>query len=205
MTPAPVAHYLREFGPEGDTGKPPRNGFGRTSGPSEAELAARRIEEAHAKGLEEGKAAVKAEFSAKLEHHRSLMEQRLVEERQAWVAGEAEQTIARLEAGLRDMETQIADAVARILKPFLAAEVHRQAVTEIAALVRSLVSSREGMKLEISGPGDLLDALRDRLNGTATGITFVPGQGIELRVVADNTVLETCIGAWMARIEEAAA
>jgi hypothetical protein len=57
--------------------------------------------------------------------------------------------------------------------------------------------------MEIVGPEDLLKALQAKLGPEATNVRFSAGAGCDVRVTADQTVLETRLGAWVAKIEEA--
>jgi hypothetical protein len=97
----------------------------------------------------------------------------------------------------------LADAAARILKPFLAAQLHKRAVAELADCLAALSAREEAAEINVCGAPDLLEALRSRLGDNLGNITYRPDAASEVRVAVGQTVLETRIGAWMARIEEA--
>ena len=106
-------------------------------------------------------------------------------------------------AGLGALEAQIADAAARVLAPFLDAQLCRQAVAGLRAELEVLLAKDAGLSVSISGPEDLLEALRKDLAGKAGAVTYVAGNGCDVRISADQTLLETRLAAWKASIEEA--
>jgi hypothetical protein len=117
MSAFPAASYLTEFGRDGEASLRRRDADD-TRRPG--------IEAAHASGFESGKAAAMAALEARLEAERASFAQQRASERQAWVAEEAEKLAQRLSAGLGELEARIADTTARVLEPFLGAELRRQ-------------------------------------------------------------------------------
>jgi hypothetical protein len=61
----------------------------------------------------------------------------------------------------------------------------------------------EFAKLVVSGPEDLLAGLRQNFDGKVANVSFVPAAGCELRIAADETILETRIEAWAEAIQGA--
>ena len=55
----------------------------------------------------------------------------------------------------------------------------------------------------MTGPEDLLQALRGELSGKAWAATYLPSGEPDVRITAGQTILETRLGAWAAKIEEA--
>jgi len=200
MSAVPAARYLADFGADGATagehgrsGEPARNGTG---------LAAK-LEETLARGIETGRAAAQAEFDVELEAQRSLFAQQLAAERQAWATGTGEKLATDLLAGLQELEARIAETVARILKPFVGAQLHRQAVAELQASLDVLVSANPGTGLHISGPEDILQVVREQLAGKTMAVTYAPSDDCDVRIVAGQAMLETRLKDWMAKLEEA--
>ena len=191
MSALPVAGYLIEFGAKPRAGGTP------------AEDTAAPIDDAFRRGLAEGKAAARSECEAELERRSEEHAQQLAKERRDWAAETGEKLAGQLIAGLGSVEAKIAGSVAHVLEPFLIAELRRQTIDELVGITRELMSKDPGISMEISGPDDLLQVLRDRLAGEARNVRFSAGEGSDVRVCADQTILETRLGAWMARIEEA--
>jgi len=193
MSAVPAASYLTEFGRDGEAPLRRRNG----------EDTSARIDAAHASGFESGKAAAMAALEARLEGERASFAQQRASERQAWVAEEAEKLAQRLSAGLDELEARIAETTARVLEPFLRAELRRQVIAALRADLEALLTQEPGISLSVTGPEDLLQALRDQLSGKACAATYLPNGEPDVRITAGQTILETRLGAWAAKIGEA--
>jgi hypothetical protein len=157
--------------------------------------------EAYGRGLAEGKAAAQAEFDEKLARLSKAAEEMLAAERERWVAEEGGHLAGLIATHLAELEARIGDQVAQVLKPMFSAEVQKRAVAELASTLESLVSNGEFSKLTVSGPEDLLKMLSARLNVKIGNVAFTPAPGCDLHLTADQTVLETRIGAWARAIE----
>ena len=84
MSATPAAKYLTEFGPGAN--RSALAFVGRSIGHADDEAA--RIAEAHASGVESGKAAALASIEAKLEEQRAQFARQLETERATWAAQE---------------------------------------------------------------------------------------------------------------------
>jgi hypothetical protein len=191
MSALPAAGYLIEFGAKGRPGAP-------------GDDTATRIEEAFARGSAEARAAARSECEAEVARRSEEFARQLAADRQAWAAETGDKLAGQLTAGLRTIEESIANSLANVLEPFLVAELRRQAIDELALIMRGLMSQEDGMTLEVSGPDDLLAALRERLAGDGLKVRFAAAEGSDVRVHADQTIIETRLGIWLAKVKEAA-
>jgi hypothetical protein len=201
MSAVPAAHHLTDFGVHADiVGQPPRSReqAGLRNASPEAKL-----EEAFARGAEEAKVAAQGEFEAKYAAQEQLFAERLAQERQSWAAGAGEKLAVTIVSGFRELETRVAETTARVLKPFLAAELHRQAIAELQANLELLLTTGTGVSLHISGPPDILQAVRAQLAGRTSAVTYDTSNELDVRIVAGQAALETCLREWMAKLEEA--
>ena len=198
MTAIPLARFLVDFGSDDD-------GLRQDIRPNAAWMADAnaRVVESHAQGHAEGKAAAEAEFAVKLETQRKDFEQQLAMARQGWATTEGNALSETFLHALRDLETRLADTMARILRPFLETEIRRTAIDELVTTIATIVSRGEIAKIEVSGPDDLLCVLQARLAGKISA-TFVANEACDVRVAIEQTTLETRLGAWIGAIEEAA-
>lgn len=207
MSALPVAAYLPELGLERGSqdgrARPPGVHDSKHSREPSAALWERKLEEAYAKGLDHGTAAGRAALESRVEELERELGARLAAEREAWASEQGMRLAEQIAAGLEALEESIAEAVARILEPFLAAELRQQALAELRTVIGTLVASKDGVALSICGPQDLLDALRRGLEGKACSVTYSPQSTCEVQVVAGQTVFETLLSAWAAKIEEA--
>jgi hypothetical protein len=151
-----------------------------------------------------GYAAGVAEGEARLAEERVRGAVRLGEERAKWSDQQAAAIVSGFAAACRELETNIATSVARILQPFLADAVRDKAVAALIEQIAALTSSSPVPVFRISGPADLLDLVRTQLDTAGrTGIDYQVTDGIEIRVVADQTMIETQISAWTERLNQA--
>lgn len=208
MSAIPLARFLVEFDSGGDPA--PRREAGseyrRIDTPSRIdEATAALIAEALERGQSEGRAAAETEFQTGLEAQRNEFEQKLAAERRAWVEQEGTVLAERMQVAIRDMEATIGASTAHILQPFLTAQISQQAVAELVAVIQTMVSKDRSVTLSVSGPADLVDAMRGKLAGITANVTFSTTDTPEVRVTLDQAVLQTNLGAWIARIQEAVA
>jgi hypothetical protein len=207
--PFPVSKFLIDVGPrKQDTPAPAKRAD--RSGPEPLQLYAvadknsqqHRVAAAHARGLEEGRAAADADWQAKRDEQRAVHDKQLALERITWASREADKLAEQLSIGLRTLENTIGDTVAELLKPFLIGAVQQRAIAELMQAIETVLHKDEGVALEISGPEDIVQLLREKLSGKNIALSFVPGDGPEVRIVAGQTVMESQLQSWVSKIEE---
>ena len=198
MSAVPAARYLTDFGAGGDgrvqhAGVSVKNDI----------MAAAKLDEAFVRGVDDGRAAAEAEFETKREEQRAEFDAQLAAERQEWATSIGEQLANRLLGAVKEFEGRVAETTARILKPFVAAEFHHQAVTELQASLDALLATDSGVSLGISGPADVLEVLSQHLSGKIATVTYAPNDDCDVRIVAGQSTLETRLRDWMAKLDEA--
>jgi hypothetical protein len=210
MRSVPAAKFITDLGPKKEAAPPAPRREERESGPEALQLFAvqdktppqNKTATAYAEGFAAGQAAAEAEWQPKLDELRAFHEKQLSVERLTWAGREADALAEQLVSGLQQLETTIADTVAELLKPFLVKVVHDRAINDLLRAIDTVLMKDEAIALEISGPEDLLQMLREKLSGKNIAIVFTPGDGPEIRIATGQTALETQIRAWTARIEE---
>lgn len=151
-----------------------------------------------------GHAAGVAEGEARLAEERVRSAIRLGEERAKWSDQQAVAIVNGFGAACREIEANIASSVARILLPFLAEAVRDKAIGSLVEQIAALTGNSPVPVFKVTGPGELLDLVRAQLEASRrTGIEYEPAETFEVRVVADQTVIETQISAWSERLNEA--
>jgi hypothetical protein len=158
------------------------------------------LDEAYRRGF----AAGLAEGNAGLAEERVRSAVRLGEERAKWSDQQAVAIVNGFGTACRELETTIAGSVARILQPFLADAVRDKAVEALIEQISALTCSSPVPVFRISGPADVLERVRAQLKTAGrTGVEYQHAETLEIRVVADQTVIETQIQAWTARLKDA--
>jgi len=205
MKPIPVGEVLTEFGVKPASKEKKREPERKESVKKPApiiEKAPSIMEETLVRGIEQGRAAVLAEMDTKLEEQRRFYEQKLELERCTWVSREADVFVQQLADGLDTIQSNIAELTARILKPFLVEQIREQGLASLVETLDVLLFQDKGLTLEVSGPEDFLQLLREKLSSKNVTAVFSPGDDVEVRVRVGQTFLETQFGAWLARLEE---
>ncbi|MFB6462587.1 hypothetical protein [Bradyrhizobium tunisiense] len=151
-----------------------------------------------------GHSAGVAEGDARLAEERVRSAIRLGEERAKWSDQQAVAIVGGFEAACREIETNIASSVARILLPFLADAVRDKAIGSLVEQISALTGNSSVPAFKVTGPRELLDLVKTQLDASRrTGIEYEAAEALEVRVVADQTVIETQISVWSERLKEA--
>ncbi|MFZ4807692.1 MAG: hypothetical protein ACOYLQ_10575 [Hyphomicrobiaceae bacterium] len=202
MTAVPISRYLAELPVtrvSNDTGAPRgarMTRFGEMRSEPDINL---EIERAYRRGLDEGRAAQRAEHAKQLDDYRREAEAVRLADRMTWTQGEAAQFAERLEVGLSDIEGRIAELVARVLEPFLVEEQRRRAVRDFVEAIGSLTQRQQGIELTLTGPEDLLTAIGEQLHGRVA-LKLQVTEDPDVRVATEDTVIQTRLGVWMERM-----
>jgi hypothetical protein len=168
---------------------------------SQAEETAKKIDEACARVREDMQAEADDRLQRALSEQAAAFTERLEAERKAWVEEQATVLSSALGTAIDGLESRIADAAAKVLKPFLAESSRERAVAEMTECVAAILADPAHPVLSISGPQDLLDALSAALGADAGSISFQPDASADIRVIAGETILETRIQEWVARLD----
>ncbi|PKR90684.1 hypothetical protein CXZ10_04810 [Pleomorphomonas diazotrophica] len=169
-------------------------------GYSVAEEIERRVAEAVAAVRAEERADAEWQLTEALaEQARSLRAEQEVA-RNAWVEEQSDRIAAAIDARFAELGEQLGVAAARALRPFLVERVVDRSVDDLADCLRGLMTDGSAPPLEITGPADLLDRLAEKLGGHAAAITFRPGDHADIVVTAGETLIETRLREWVARL-----
>ncbi|WP_157961472.1 hypothetical protein [Microvirga flavescens] len=161
------------------------------------------VASAEERGRSEGRAAALHEAQETLALERARFAEQLSAERERWLSKESEQLSSQLTDAVQHLEEKLADSMARIITPFLSDGVRRQILDEFVANLSSLLEDRGKPVVTVRGPGDLLDALSDRIGSAAMAVSFVKADEPEVSAVVDDTMIETQFAAWGARLANA--
>ena len=200
MSAVPAAHFLADFGADGDIAPVPAGASADKTGSTGA---AAKLEESYSRGLLNGRAMAQTQFNARLAEESAKFAAQVKAEREKWAAETGEALANRLAEAMAGLEARVADTTARILKPFLKVELHRQAIAELQVSLDVLVSTDPGVSIHITGPEDVVEALRAQLAGKAQTVTCVASDDIDVKIVVGPATIETCLKGWMDKLEEA--
>jgi hypothetical protein len=204
VTARSVADVLISFGAR----EPPAAAGGSAAVRDATSLASEAAVEAHAEaiasareeGIAAGLARAAAANEAALEAERGAFAAQLAGERDRWARDEGHVLADKIAGGLVEIETRIAAHTARTLRGFLADRLIDRATRELAQHIHALLRGSDGKVVQVCGPADLVAALSEKLEGEPAAIEFRPGASADIRIVCDDTLVESRLGAWLARL-----
>lgn len=205
MTARSVADVLISFGARepvavAGEGAATTDAMGLDSEAADDETQETAIAAARQEGVSEGLARAAAANEAALEAERGAFAARLAAERSRWARDEGHVLADKVTAGLGEIETRIAARAARVLRELLADRLIERAIRELAEHIHALLSGADGKVVQVTGPEDLVAALSEKLEGASAAIDFRPGASADVRIVCDDTLVESRLEAWLARL-----
>lgn len=204
----PVSLYLTRFGeePEPDFSAP--GAFQPEPAPLRAVEIGDLSEEARETLLAQARAEAKAEYDAalaemraaheaQLERERSDFDGRLVIERRDWAAEEGARLGQEFSRVIEEVAERLENSVAEILEPFVAEKIKERMLSDFVAKLRLLLADRKHPLVQLSGPMDLLESVRARLDGADVATTIAEVGGVDVKARLDQTVIETRLEEWI--------
>jgi hypothetical protein len=169
-----------------------------------------RMAEAYAKGYEEGRSVAQAEARAELAAveagHREQLEQTMAQFSERL----ADELSAGLGRQMAHLNATLSDQTVSALLPVLRHALTEASIRELADGLAMLTREAGAVTVELSGPQQLVDRVwqlyreREKLEpNEGPQVRFRIDESAELRVSADETLIESRLMEWMARIAEA--
>lgn len=115
----------------------------------------------------------------------------------------AEIVPASIESRAAAIAQAVTADVAAVLAPLVEKAVADRMVTALAEEIRTACALEGAGEVHVSGPADLVDAMRARLEGVAASITFGEGSSPEIVVTMDRARWSTRLEAWSGALAEA--
>jgi hypothetical protein len=208
----PVYRFLEEFAcDDGSQAPVVVNLRPRTIEQAPSDRIAERLHEAHARGREDGEAAVRERMQREIDATRVECERQIALIKSAYGADLTQALVHELKAGLDEIGGVISDDIASVLMPVLVGRLTEDSVKQLAREIKSLVETEQAISIEVSGPDELLERLLAHLaadfearpEGSGPAIKRVPGTQTELRVVHDRSAIETRLGEWLDIVKKA--
>ena len=142
-------------------------------------------------GRQAGLAEARAEAQAAAARQTQAAETALEQARLAWTEAVATPLAAELPRALEALGESLAETTGRLLRPFLERELSDAASRALIDQIRPLLSG--------GGPASLLATLRG-VFPAGTAVKFAETEAVDVSIVLGETVIETRIAAWVARL-----
>lgn len=155
------------------------------------------------RGFAEAQTRTAEQYEALLREREAAFEERLAAERQRWAETTAAEGVRLIKEEISRCECAIGNEVVRLLMPLIGEQLTRRSVNEIRDLVRRLLTESPEAHLRISGPHDLVEAMRAALGENGLHASVQETDTLELRVEIDQVVVESRVTKWIERLQEA--
>lgn len=170
------------------------------------------VEAARLEGIETGKALAKEELDFETESRIDSIRSEIANDysttltrtRGEWTQDQADRLADLLILQITILEETIKMSLNSVLRPLALDARRRQTLDDLVGAVKTIALDGMAYKIAASGPTDLLTALEDKLGDHAKLLSFANDDTqSDIRIDADNTVIETRLSSWRLALEEA--
>lgn len=211
MKIVPISDYLDEFDVGGSTvdvqpilkdRANPATHFDSVKEPSTAitELGidnhAQELAQKFQEGVSHGEDQAKEVFDQQLKEQLSDLSERHEVELADLRDQLANQTNDWLSARFIQLEKTLADALVRIINPFISSSIHSKIIEDLKVAIFDILQDRDSCELTIKGPPELLKLLKDKLSDLPAPIKFLENDDLELSVDTADTRIESRFQLW---------
>ncbi|WP_269932407.1 hypothetical protein [Aminobacter sp. HY435] len=116
------------------------------------------------------------------------------------------ETGAAIVAGFGSAETRLVqlttDAAARVIAGLVSDDIRDRSVAALAAAIASTLVDREAVRIKVSGPQLMFEALAKALGERADSLDYTETTSFDLSVAIDDNLFETRLGEWSAALSE---
>ncbi len=165
---------------------------------AEKELSAR-LARAFEDGVAHGRKEAEAAFAEERRRIEAAHAEELAARERQWREETGRMLAERLREGLEELERALGERLADVLAPVLQDAARDVALRRLRDELRRMLAEEEGLKVHVSGPPEMLEALGTHLGDAAAAVTLEPDrEAARIVVHVDNTVIETGIAEWAA-------
>ncbi|WP_294646405.1 hypothetical protein [uncultured Aureimonas sp.] len=170
------------------------------------------LAQAHQDGAAEAEEAVRQDLervsAERIEALRQTLaadhEGALADARRQWVETEGDRLADLVILQMAVFEDALKTTLSALLRPLVLDARKRMTVDELAGAVKTIAFDGTTVKIAASGPSDLLHSLEGKLGDHARHVSFDPDEThTDVRIDANQTVIETRLAAWLKAVEEA--
>lgn len=159
-----------------------------------------KLQEAREAAADEARAEAEATLSARFEEERAELTREFEAAREAWANEEGERISTSLTAAIAQLETELADCLAAVLRPLYAEAAQERMLAEMRSALKAILADPSHPPIRIEGPIDLLTAFGNSHDGEVA-IDYVESEQAELSIVTETTRIETRLAACLAALQ----
>lgn len=162
------------------------------------------VDAAYERGVEDGRREAEADAELTRAELLALGERNLERARADWVENEGRVLADTIRTSLAEMHDSLEAGVAKILGPILQDAARKRVLTALQAALSKAAATERG-PIAVTGPPDLIAALEKHLGDASPNVSFAIGEGAEVSVRFDKTVIETRLASWAEKLHVAVA
>lgn len=129
------------------------------------------------------------------------LENRLIEARQLWAEAEGLKLADLMDARFQELQDRIGDQVASVLMALVRPALQQQVLRKIQNALETFTRQDSNMLLQVHGPADLIEEIRRSLAGRVRSIDLIADDGVDVRITANDTEIESHLGALLSETE----
>lgn len=107
---------------------------------------------------------------------------------------------------IAEMETRVVhlttDAAARVVATLVSDDIRKRSIDALSTAILAACADREAVRIKVSGPQFLFDALAAAIGKRIDNVDFVEAVGFDLGVSIDDNLFETRLGEWSSALSE---
>ena len=161
-----------------------------------------RLAEARREGFAEAEAAGQEALVARLGEMKEAQARQIELLRQSWMAELADTMAGHLRDGMAELENRTAAILAELLEPIVTESVRVKAIAEAREAIGTLLANGPDAVIRISGPPDLIAALRVTFADAAV-LDFTETDAPEVTIVAGDTTIRSHLQSWATSLQNA--
>lgn len=132
--------------------------------------------------------------------HAAAQEEALAAARADWAAGEGAVMAERIGQAFAELEGRLAAALAPLLEPFLGKAARHKVLGQLHDALATLLDGGDARPITVSGPADLVAALRDRA-GERPGLAYAEADAPEVTIALGDTRIRSQLRAWTRKLD----
>lgn len=149
----------------------------------------------------EEREAARLRLEQALEEERERHREELAVQREIWVQQEALQLSSQIVTAVGNLEVVLSEKVARILAAVIPEALKQNAIAEFTQILGTILSGESVSLLRVTGPEDILAAIRAEMVLREGLVEFVPTDDVEVTLAAGDTMVQTQLSTWAERLQ----
>ena len=179
---------------------------------SQARALSAAVAAAREAGAQDGREQARQEMQAESQERIEAIRQEIANDhgvalarsRVEWTQEQADRLADLLILQIAILEETIKLSLNSVLRPLALDARRRQTLEDLVGAVKTIALDGMAYKIAACGPADLLSMLEEKLGDHAKLLSFEEDNAqSDIRIAADNTVIETRLSSWRLALEEA--